>query len=797
LSRGDGAGHFRHHSGVPDRQRQNLAARAGRWSAGHWKTSAGLWVLFVGTAIALGMAAGTHKLADSEQSTGETARAERILAAAGFNTPAYESVLVRSASGTNADPGFRAAVADVVAKLKTMPQVTNLRTGGPGEISKDGRAQLIQFDMRGKLDTADSRVQPLLDAVAELQRQHPDFTVAEFGIASATHELNDTIGQDFKKAEKLTVPITFLILLFAFGAFVAAGVPVLLAFSAVLGSIGLAQLASHIAHASDATQSVMLLMGMAVGVDYSLFYLKREREERAAGHEGHQALFRAAATSGQAVLISGCTVLIAMAGMLFAGSKIFVSIGVGAMIVVFTSLVGSLTVLPALLAKLGDRIEWGIRQVFAAITLWALRPFRSRPHWLVWSLETPTVLRRLKGDRPESRVWAFVLRRSMKHPAIATVLSAGFLIILALPALSMHTKLLSFTDLPKSLGIVRTYDTIQRSFPGTQDPAHVVVQAPDVTTPRFAAAYAEFKQRALATGEIHQPIRVAVNPAHTVARIDFPLAGNGADAAAFHALRTLRNDVIPPVLAKLPSGTKEAVTGDTAGTWDFNQTMKARAPLVFAFVLGLAFLLLLLVFRSIVIPIKAIILNLLSVGAAYGILVWIFQDGHLQGVIGFHSNGAVVTWLPLFLFTVLFGLSMDYHVFILSRVKELVDRGMPTDEAVSRGIRTTASTVTAAAAVMVAVFAVFASLRTLDIKQMGVGLAVAVLLDATVIRGVLLPAAMKLLGEWNWYLPSWLEWLPRVSMEAELGDEPDEPRGGAPAPAKTAPTGATAQRRPA
>jgi RND superfamily putative drug exporter len=384
------------------------------------------------------------------------------------------------------------------------------------------------------------------------------------------------------------------------------------------------------------------------------------------------------------------------------------------------------------------------------------------------------VLRRLKGDRPESLIWAFVLKRSMRFPVAATVLSTAVLVVLALPVLNIHTKLLSFTDLPKSLSIVKTYDTIQKSFPGAEDPAHLVVAAPNVTTPQFQNAYAEFKQRALATGVIHQPIRVSVNPAKTVARVDFPLAGKGQDATAIHALGVLRSKVIPPVLATLPSGTQEAVTGDTAGSHDFNVTTKQRAPYVFAFVLGLAFLLLLLTFRSIVIPIKAIILNLLSVGAAYGVLVWIFQDGHLQGLLGFHSNGAIVTWLPLFLFTVLFGLSMDYHVFILSRVKELVDRGVPTDEAVARGIRSTASTVTAAAAVMVGVFAIFASLRTLDIKQMGVGLAVAVFLDATLIRGVLLPAAMKLLGDWNWYLPSWLEWLPRLTVESELGEEAPE-----------------------
>jgi putative drug exporter of the RND superfamily len=753
----------------------NLAARAGRWSAAHWKTAVALWVAFVAVAIGLGTAVGTHKLSLSEQSSGEAARAEQILASAGFKTPASEAVLVRSRTRTVADPIFRATVQRVLAKLRAMPQVTSLRTGVAGEVSKDRRAQLIEFDMKGKMDTADKRVQPLLDAVASLEKSSPGFTVAEFGMASSMHELNDTISRDFQNAEKLSVPVTFVILLLAFGAFVAAGVPVLLAFSAVLGSVGLSALASHVFHASDATQSVILLMGMAVGVDYSLFYLKREREERAAGHEGHEGLFRAAATSGQAVLISGFTVLIAMAGMLFAGTKIFTSIGIGAMLVVFVSLVGSLTVLPALLGKLGDRyIERGVRQVLAATVLRFLRLFKAQPRWLLWLRETPTLLQRLKGDRQESRLWGFVITRSMRRPAVAVALSTALLVVLALPVLNIHTKLLSFTDLPKSLAIVKTYDTIQASFPGTEDPAHVVVKADNVTTPRFAKAYAEFKKRALATGVIHQPIRVSVNKAKTVARVDFPLAGKGQDATAIRALEVLRTEVIPPVLATLPAGTQEAVTGDTAANVDFNQTMKHRAPIVFAFVLGFAFLLLLLTFRSIVIPLKAIILNLLSVGAAYGVLVWIFQDGHLQGLLNFHSNGAVVTWLPLFLFTVLFGLSMDYHVFILSRVKELVDHGMPTDQAVERGIRTTASTVTSAAAVMIAVFAIFASLRTLDIKQLGVGLAVAVFIDATLIRGVLLPAAMKLLGDWNWYLPRWLEWMPRLTVEPKLAEDVPE-----------------------
>ena len=754
--------------------RYNFAARAGRWSANHWKTAVAIWVAFIVVAVGLGMTVGTHTLTASEQSTGESARAEQLLTSAGFDTPAAESVIVRSETRTVTDPAFRSTVQSVLAKLRTMPQVTKLRTGAGGQISRDQRAQLIEFDMKGKLDTADARVQPLLDAVAGLQKANPSFTVAEFGFASATHELSKTIDKDFVKAEKLSVPITFLILLIAFGAFVAAGVPVLLAFSAVLASVGLSALASHVFHASDATQSVILLMGMAVGVDYSLFYLKREREERAAGHEGHDALFRAAATSGQAVLISGFTVLVAMAGMLFAGTKIFTSIGIGAMLVVFSSLVGSLTVLPALLGKFDRYIERGLRQVLAATALRLLRPLKTQPKWLVWLRETPTVLQRLKGNRQESRLWGFVITKSMRRPLIAVGVSIALLIVLALPVLNMHTKQSSFTDLPKSLSIVKTYNTIQASFPGSQDPAHLVVRADDVTTPQFAKAYAEFKKRALATGVIQQPIRVAVNKAKTVARVDFPLAGEGQDATAVRALETLRTQVIPPVLATLPVGTEQAVTGATAANVDFNKTMKSRAPIVFAFVLGFAFLLLLLTFRSIVIPIKAIILNLLSVGAAYGVLVWIFQYGHLQGLLGFHSSGAVVTWLPLFLFTVLFGLSMDYHVFILSRVKELVDQGVPTDQAVERGIRSTASTVTSAAAVMIAVFAIFATLSALDIKQLGVGLAVAVLLDATLIRGVLLPAAMKLLGEWNWYLPRWLEWMPHLNVESKPHEDVPE-----------------------
>jgi RND superfamily putative drug exporter len=352
----------------------------------------------------------------------------------------------------------------------------------------------------------------------------------------------------------------------------------------------------------------------------------------------------------------------------------------------------------------------------------------------------------------------------MRHPAAAVVIGAGVLLALAIPTLGMHTRLMSLTDLPENLKVVSSYKSIQREFPGTQTPAVVAIAAPNVTARPVRRAITELEQRALASGQMGGPINVAVSAAHDVAKVEIPLKGSGSDDRSFAALDTLRNTLIPATVGRVP-GVTTAITGQTAGTQEFNRVTKQHWPLVFAFVLGLAFVLLLVTFRSLVIPATAIVLNLLSVGAAYGVLVWVFQDGNLQGLLGFHSDGAIVTWLPLFLFAVLFGLSMDYHVFIVSRIKELVDRGATTEEAVERGIATTAGTVTSAAAVMVAVFAIFATLSTLEIKQMGVGLAVAVLIDATVIRAILLPAAMKLLGRWNWYLPQWLGWMPQLRTE--------------------------------
>jgi RND superfamily putative drug exporter len=724
--------------------RIDLAARAARWSSAHWKTALGAWLAFCVVAVALGAVAGTKMLKQADTAAGGARKAEELLRDADFRTRASESVLVRSPTRTVADPAFRAAVADVARTVSRLPQVALVRSplvaANAGQIAPDRHGALVQFELRGEQEHAADRVQPVLDAVAAAGARHAGFTVSEFGFASATHELDATLNEDFERAEYSSLPVTLLILFVAFGALVAAGLPVLLAFSGVLATIGLAALASHVVAAGDATQSVVLLIGMAVGVDYSLFYLRREREERRRGLSPTEALARAAGTSGHAVLVSGLTVLIAMAGMLFTGNAVFTSIAVGAMLMVAVALIGSLSILPALLAKLGHRVDKG---------------------------RIPLLGRRAGG---ESRLWGLVLDRVLRRPALSAVLSGGALVALALPTLTLHTQLPSFTDLPESLPIVRTYESIQRAFPGAQSPAKVVVAADDVTAPPVQRALRHLQRRALASGQMFEPIATAVNPAHTVETLSIPLQGDGSDGASVAALRTLRGRLLPGTVGAVP-GVESAVTGETAGTHDFGEQMRSHAPLVFAFVLALCFLLLLVTFRSLVIPIKAVVLNLLSVGAAYGLLVLVFQHRWAEGLLGFRSNGAITSWLPLFMFVILFGLSMDYHVFILSRVKELHDAGMSTEDAVAAGIRRTAGTVTSAAVVMVAVFAIFVTLRTLDIKQMGFGLAAAILIDSTVVRAVLLPAVMKLLGDWNWYLPRWLEWLPR--LEAEPAPRPE------------------------
>jgi uncharacterized membrane protein YdfJ with MMPL/SSD domain len=717
----------------------NLAARMGRWSADHWKTATFGWLAFVVVAVFLGGAIGTKFIDPNAPGPGESGRMEKILDD-GFKQPAAESVFIQHPSLRTTDPEFKAAIGAVADRLSRLGAVQNVQ---PGETSKDGHAALVDFEIRGDADDAADKIDPVLAAVDETQKAHPGFFIGEFGYASAAKAVQTAAADDLGKAGLLSLPITLAILVVAFGALVAAGIPLLLALTAVVATFGLIALPSQILPVADQAGALVLLIGLAVGVDYTMFYLRREREERAAGRSERAALEAAAATSGRSVLISGLTVIVAMAGMFLTGDKIFASFGVATILVVAVAMLGSLTVLPALLSRLGDNVD--------RVRI----PFVSR----------------LRRDDGEGRIWGGIVDRVMRRPGLSALLAGGLLVVLALPALQLRLAQPGPDTFPKSLPAVQTYDRMQQAFPGEALPAYVVVKAPDVNAPTMRAAIQRLEERALASGRMYEPITVDVNDAGTVANITLPIRGKGTDAESNASLAVLRDEIMPTTVGALPDA-EAGVTGLTAGWIDSTEDLKANTPPVVAFVLVFAFLLMLVAFRSPVIAAKAIVLNLLSVGAAYGVLVLVFQHGVGKDLLGFSSTAGIDPVVPLLLFVILFGLSMDYHVFLLSRIREAVQRGMSTDEAVSHGIKTTAGVVTSAAIVMVFVFAVFIALSMLLFKQFGVGLAVAILIDATIVRGVLLPASMKLLGDRNWYLPSWLEWLPRFDVsEAEAPPE--------------------------
>jgi uncharacterized membrane protein YdfJ with MMPL/SSD domain len=706
---------------------KGVAARAGHWSATNRKKAIGLWLAFVIVALIGGGAVGQRSLTDAESNVGESKAAELTLDKQGPKDPASESVLIQSKTQTTTSSQFASTVASVRHALEASGQFSQVHEARP---SRGGHAVLVNADLKGDPDDAEDTASKTFAAVDQAKRANPGFQIGVTGDGTADKQLSDSISDDFAKAETLSIPITLLILVVAFGALVAAGIPLILALSAVMAAIGLVSIPSQIFPVDDAIGSVILLIGMAVGVDYSLFYLRREREERARGLSPRDAIDAAAATSGRAVLVSGLTVIAAMAGMALGGSSVFLSFGIGTLLVVAVALLGSLTVLPALMSLLGDRMEKG------------RIPFLSRRQ-------------RSAGD---SRAWRAVVRAVMRRPAVAIVVAGGALIALAIPAFGMNVKNTGLEEFPKGFSTIQTYEKVQQLYPSEHPSADLVVQADDVRSPAVNAAIDEVATKAQSEGVTLGAPEVKVNQDATVASVSLPLVGDGENAKSTAALSTLRDQLIPSAFDG--TGAKVDVGGDTASNVDWQDSMKSHLPLVFGFVLTLSFLLLLVTFRSIVIPFTSIALNMLSVGAAYGLLVLVFQHGFAQGLLGAHTDG-ITSWLPLFLFVVLFGLSMDYHVFILSRIKELVDGGMPTEKAIERGIGSTAGTVTSAAFVMVGVFSVFATLSFVDFKEMGVGLAAAILIDATLVRGVLLPATMKVLGERNWYLPSWLQWLPR------------------------------------
>ncbi|MBY8870901.1 MMPL family transporter [Micromonospora sp. PLK6-60] len=710
-----------------------VTVRLARWSAEHpWRAIA-LWVVFVAVCLVGGNAAGLNEATDADQAIGEAGRAQLIVAEGDFHQPAVENVLITPRSGGLDPAAAGAAAADAAARLRQVDQVAGVGSPVP---SRDGGALLVPITMAGDPETASDRVQPLRDATAQVQAAHPALRVEQVGGPSIGQALDDTLGRDFQRAELLSLPVTLAILIIAFGALIAAGVPLLLALSSVGAAMGLSTLASHLVPATDVTSSVILLIGMAVGVDYSLFYVRREREERAKGRSGLDAVEIAAETSGHAVVVSGLAVMISMAGLLLANDAVFSSLAVGSILVVAVAVTGSLTVLPGLLAKLGR---------------WVDRPRVP----LLWRLTAP----RTGPGAASPRFWPAVLRPALRAPLATLVVSVGLLLALAAPALGMKLKFPGMEDLPRSTPAMQAYDRLTAAFPSNGTSHTVAVRAPADQADRVRAALTDLAGRTaadplFAPAEGDGPkIEVSADRRVSVLEVATPYASRTDEAT--RSLHELRDEFAPAALRGLP-GVEYAVGGGVAASEDYAQHIRDKLPLVIGFVLALTFLVMAWTFRSVVVALTSILLNLLSAGAAYGLLVLVFQGGWADGLLGFTSMGAIVSWLPLFLFVVLFGLSMDYHVFVVSRIREGIRSGLSNREAVAYGITSSAGVVSSAALVMVGVFSIFATLSTIDMKQLGVGLATAILLDATIIRAVVLPSLMTLLGDANWWAPRFL-----------------------------------------
>jgi putative drug exporter of the RND superfamily len=699
------------------------------WSARHRKAVVAGWLLLIAAAFVAGQVLGTQSR--PQYDPGQAGQAEQVLHGLGVTTPPSENVLIQArAPGATftSDPQLRQAVGAVVTALRRLPgaaeDVTSpLSPGARGLISANGRSALVTFRVAGPHASADTTVGRDMAAVAAVQARFPRLIVAEAGGASADAASNALLNADFRKAEVTSVPITLVLLLVVFGALIAAGIPVALAGAAVMATISLLAIPSRWLPIGSGTSEVVLILGMAVGIDYSLFYLRREREERAAGRSFAEALRIAGGTSGRAIVISGLTVMISLAGLFLTGIDEFTGMAFGTITVVGVAVVGALTLLPALLAMLG---EWADR------------------------CRVPVLGRRRTAARP-SRLWAGLIRRVVRRPVLWGGAALLVLLALASPALGMRIGN-PVIDLPKTLPVATTLDRINTEFPGSPGPAEVVVTGPDLAGPAVTHALAALEHRASAAGPIRKPVTAALVAGGRALVVNVPLAGNGSDNASTNALLTLRGQALPATLGTV-SGLSYAVTGNTASNYDWSATVHARTPIVLAVVCLLAFAVMMIAFRSVLLPLVSIGLNLLSVGAAYGLVTLIFQDGHLEGLLGFTSYGAIADWVPLFMFVLLFGLSMDYHVFILSRVRERRMAGASTQDALIGGIASSAGVVTSAAVIMVAVFSIFATLSFVDVKTLGVGLAFAVLIDATVVRGLLMPAAMVLLGERCWYLP--------------------------------------------
>ncbi|MFI5836573.1 MMPL family transporter [Micromonospora sp. NPDC051300] len=709
-------------------RRAPFVERIVMWSVRHRLLAIGGWF----AVVIIGLLAGVLVTGDEARTTdpGEAGRAQRVIRAERADEQIRENVLVQGKNGESfTDPKVRQATEDVVNTLRGLNgQVTDIRSpldpAAGRLVSPDGRSGLVSFQIATPVENIPRNFDESAAAIEKVAGRHSDVRVLQAGDMSITAAANGAYDDDFRRAEIITLPVTIVILLIVFGALVAAGIPLLLSLTAVLATLGLLQAIGHWMPVNSTVASMVLLIGMAVGIDYSLFYLRREREERLAGRNVVEALRITARTSGHAVVVSGLTVMLCLAGLFLSGMDVFNGVAVGTILVVGLTVLGSVTLLPAMLALLGHRVD------------------RGRLPWLS----------RRRTAAAESRVWSRVAGGAVRRPLLWGGLATLLLLLLAAPAAHLKLRDPSLTDsLPRSLPAVDAVARIEEAFPGGPSPAQVVVWGDKVDSPEVRAAVerlgTEVASRpaqfgtTLSTAQVGNALIVKV-----------PLAGTGTDEVSNKSLATLREDLLPATVGAV-DGVQVAVAGDTAVAHDFAAALSGRTPWIFGLVLALAFVLLTVTFRSLTIPVVSILFNLLSIGAAYGVITWGFQDGHLASLLGFTSYGGVVSWLPLFMFVILFGLSMDYHIFILSRVRERWLAGADPKTAVTRGISSSAGVVTSAAVIMVAVFCIFLTLTAVEYKMLGVGMAVAVLIDATVVRGVLLPAVLSLLGRGAWAFP--------------------------------------------
>ena len=691
-----------------------------------------LWGALVLAAVAL-IATSLHGLTSNSTVTGHpaSAQAESLFAQAFPGPEVTDVVVVHSDRNTVADPAYRAFVSGLVARLRATGGVTftNSYLSGQAPISADRHATVVQLGI-----ASDSAAKPVVEAVQ--RAAGGGFTTAITGDHSVGADFGTVSQTDLEHGEfMIGLPAALVVLILVFAAVVGGLVPVLMAILSIIVGLGIVALLSLEFSLSIFIVNMLTGMGLALGIDYSLFVVSRYREERGHGLEKDAAIRTAGATASRAVLFSGSTFVVALFGMLIVPTSIMRSLAAGAIIVGIVSVAAALTLLPALLALIGDRVN---------------------------SLPVPWIGRNLdKADSSESRAWRHVVGGVLRHPLAYLVVAGGLMLLLALPTLGIHIGQNSVLTLPSNLPSRQGYVALQREF-GSSNPYPVVVAA------RGGGEATVRRLRTIAEGlrgNPHFGPAVVRSGRDGIVALTAPVVGDAVSQSAVGAVRTLRDRVNA---AFAGSGTRAYVGGKTAQASEYYDATTRPTPYVLAFVLGLSFILLTIAFRSIVIALVSIVLNLLSVGAAYGLLTLVFIHGYGAGVFGFQKVPIIDAWVPLFLFSVLFALSMDYQVFLMSRIREAYDRVHSTNEAVADGVATTARVITGAALIIVAVFAGFASGQLVMFQQMGFGVAVALLLDATVIRTVVLPSMLSLLGEHAWYLPRWLEWLPHVDVERHV-----------------------------